>query len=315
MTPLSLNPSNLNARLPDSSLNASSLNPTSLNSNDEENFSDFDQFFSNTESDALEKFLDNLTNPSGSTNPMNLYNNEKSSKPLQFDTMFDLHTMKTFKSNDHESLKKELNAAFSYPIDYISNDHLSHHQQTQNRQHHQEQQQQQQQQQTQENFSPSSSSSSPNFQLPTPNDSRQLSSSNIMYNYKNDQLNSPPEDKKRPIYENDEFSPKRRRRSSNKHLLTLEQKRLNHSHSEQKRRQLCKLAYERCLKLIIDIESFNKLPNNLLNKKSKRAKLNKEGLPNLSKHSALIRISAEISLIYCKNQELKKLINDHQIKI
>lgn len=133
---------------------------------------------------------------------------------------------------DHESLKKELNEAFSYPVER----------------------------------------SNLPFQLPTPD------------------------------------SPKKKKRSNNKHLLTLEQKRLNHTHSEQKRRQLCKSAYERCLKLIIDIEKFNALPSNLLNKKSKRAKLNKQGLPNLSKHSALTRISEEILTIREKNDKLKQLL-------
>jgi|ThiBiot_300_plan_2_1041538.scaffolds.fasta_scaffold10207_1 hypothetical protein len=271
------------------------------------NAPEFDQFFSNTESDALEKFLENLTNPSGSSNPMTFYNNldnnhhmDTSKKSLGFDTMFDFHTMKSFPeksiqhndSKDHEILKKELTEAFSYPMKPMHNDQFV-----------------------------SSSSSSPNFQLPTPCDSRQSSATTIMYDYKREQLNSPPaENKKRTLDmgnddedlsdDSNSFGAKKRRRSSNKHLLTVEQKRLNHSHSEQKRRQLCKLAYERCLRLIIDIDAFNKLPEETTNKKSKRARVNKDGLPNLSKHTALIRISAEIMTIQEKNEKLKKLIHD-----
>lgn len=102
---------------------------------------------------------------------------------------------------------------------------------------------------------------------------------------------------------------KKRRRSSNKPLLSLEQKRLNHSHSEQKRRQLCKLAYQRCLELIIDLDAFNKLPElNESERKSKRARINKDGLPNLSKHNALIRISNEMILIKTMNENLEKFI-------
>jgi hypothetical protein len=104
---------------------------------------------------------------------------------------------------------------------------------------------------------------------------------------------------------------KKRRRSSNKPLLSIEQKRLNHSHSEQKRRQLCKLAYQRCLELIIDLEAFNKLPElNESERKSKRARVNKDGLPNLSKHNALIRISNEMILIKTMNENLRKFIEN-----
>ncbi|CAK9436493.1 uncharacterized protein LODBEIA_P10510 [Lodderomyces beijingensis] len=103
---------------------------------------------------------------------------------------------------------------------------------------------------------------------------------------------------------------KKRRRSSNKPLLSLEQKRLNHSFSEQKRRQLCKLAYQRCLEQIIDLEAFAKLPElNEAERKSKRARINKEGLPNLSKHGALMRISNEMELIIGLNNRLKNLLN------
>ena len=102
---------------------------------------------------------------------------------------------------------------------------------------------------------------------------------------------------------------KKRRRSNNKPLLSLEQKRLNHSNSEQKRRQLCKQAYQRCLEQIIDLEAFAKLPElDEAERKTKRARVNKEGLPNLSKHGALMRISNEMILIKLLNDELKKLL-------
>ena len=100
-----------------------------------------------------------------------------------------------------------------------------------------------------------------------------------------------------------------------KPLLTLEQKRLNHSHLEQKRRKLCKLAYERCLRLIIDIEKFNALPNPKPEErplKLKRARVNKDGLPNLLKHLALIRISNEIITIQQKNEQLRLLLAQYQ---
>ena len=76
-----------------------------------------------------------------------------------------------------------------------------------------------------------------------------------------------------------------------------------------KRRQLCKLAYQRCLELIIDLDAFNKLPElNESERKSKRARINKDGLPNLSKHNALIRISNEMILIKTMNENLEKFI-------
>ena len=77
------------------------------------------------------------------------------------------------------------------------------------------------------------------------------------------------------------------------------------------RRQLCKFAYQRCLELIIDLDAFNKLPElNESERKSKRARVNKDGLPNLSKHNALIRISNEMILIKSMNDSLKKLIEN-----
>lgn len=281
---------------------------------------DFDKFFSNTESNALELFLDNLANTTNS-NPLQIYNNNNyqnnssntvnntanagtnaQSPGSEFHNMFDLYTMKTFpdmtqnnlkarqfraeskKANsisalpniEHESLKKELTEAFSHP-------HLKSIQNGGLQQN----------------------------QLPTPNESRESSS------FTNHGLS--PDNKRDLDLSMDEDEPiKKRRRSSTKPLLSLEQKRLNHSHSEQRRRQMCKLAYERCLRLIIDIDAFNRLPAETaeMQKKTKRARVNKDGLPNLSKHSALMRISNEIVLIKNSNEELKRAleaagVNDH----
>lgn len=296
--------------------------PKSETKEPEEEDEDFDQFFSNTESNALETFLDSLANPV-SSNPLQLYSKHQSSSisagtpSNEFNDIFDLHTMKAAiptslnnfhfqhkshsMSMEHETLKKELTEAFSHPqLSSLSNTCTS--------------------------KINDSVSTSPQNQLPTPLESRESSSSFLYNNMKGKSSNliTPPSQdneeirKRRYKGEFDEGSSgdenseaKKRRRSSTKPLLSLEQKRLNHSHSEQKRRQMCKLAYERCLRLIIDIEAFNKLPKEAIDtsqRKSKRARVNKEGLPNLSKHNALIRISNEIMLIQNTNQNLKSLL-------
>ena len=127
---------------------------------------------------------------------------------------------------------------------------------------------------------------------------------------KSESVNSRSSSKSSSPNQNGEEPQKKRRRSSNKPLLSLEQKRQNHSYSEQKRRQLCKIAYQRCLERIIDLEAFSKLPEmDEAERKSKRARVNKEGLPNLSKHSALVRISNEMETIIGLNNQLKKLLN------
>lgn len=261
---------------------------------------EFDQFFSNSESNQLEAFLDNLaSNP-----PTHLYNKNKmpsvghdraQSPGTELNDMFDLYTMQTFSKREadhvervrrdtepvspmkqiagnaahgripkaeHELLKKELTEAFSYP-------HLK-----------------------------SFVGQLPQ-QLPTPVESRETSF-----------------DLKRRAEDEDDDEPKRRRRSSSKSLLLLEQKRLNHLHLEQRRRQMCKLAYERCLRLIVNIDAFNKLPPESpeMQKKTKRARVNKDGLPNLSKHSALMRISNEICTIKDANSGLRLLLESKGVK-
>ncbi|KAK6460247.1 hypothetical protein DFJ63DRAFT_242101 [Scheffersomyces coipomensis] len=306
----------------------------------------FDQFFSNTESNALEIFLDNLTN---TANPLQFYNTAAHNPEIP---LFDLHTMKqpTYHSQphqqqpqqvqhqhqqphqltaarlEHENLRQELTDAFSHPS--LKSMSLS---------------------------GPTTLTNNNNSQLPTPVDSRQSSYSNTgshiyvkqhqqqvfpsgmdthNFNNNNDEFDDEDDDEDDSNNDEEMLTPpasdvearklknsssvingtpiKKKRRSSTKPLLSIEQKRLNHSHSEQKRRQLCKLAYQRCLELIIDIDAFNKLPElNEAERKSKRARINKEGLPNLSKHNALVRISNEMLLIKGMNEKLRSLI-EHQ---
>lgn len=143
-------------------------------------------------------------------------------------------------------------------------------------------------------------------QLPTPLDSRQSSSS--------EKRRLSEESSSSGSGNGDWLLPKKRRRSSTRPLLTLEQKRLNHSHSEQKRRLLCKQAYERCLRLITNVEDYKNdlvsaLAVTLLKKKSKRKQINKDGLPNLLKHTALLKVSAEILKIRGKNEKLRELLS------
>ncbi|KAM9905459.1 hypothetical protein OXX79_002166 [Metschnikowia pulcherrima] len=111
-----------------------------------------------------------------------------------------------------------------------------------------------------------------------------------------------------------ESSAKKKRKAA-KPLLSLTQKRLNHSNSEQKRRLLCKEAYDRCLRLVTNVDDYkhdlvSASANSSARKKSKRKQLNKDGLPNLSKHSALLKISNEIIKIQQKNEGLRKLLNE-----
>lgn len=49
-------------------------------------------------------------------------------------------------------------------------------------------------------------------------------------------------------------------------------------------------------------------------KKSKRKQINKDGLPNLSKHTALCKISEEIEKINGKNTQLRAILeaNGHR---
>lgn len=104
----------------------------------------------------------------------------------------------------------------------------------------------------------------------------------------------------------------KRSRLNSKSLLTTEQKRLNHSLLEQKRRLLCREAYERCLRLVTNVEEYKKemaqagQPSS--KKKPSRKQLLKNGLPNLSKHTSLVKISNEITKIQGQNDRLRALL-------
>ncbi|KAI3404457.2 hypothetical protein KGF56_002754 [Candida oxycetoniae] len=360
----------------------------------EEGVDEFDQFFTNTESDALERFLDNLANPSGTGDPLQFYNPHITSpngfhKDLDLDFNFEMHTMKVpsyLRSKNSPDVTSSTHTLIQQHQQHPSFQQ-QHQQQRQQQQQHpshsstyhdtHEQQQQHQISQLQNHYLPTQQQSNDKHMttihmqaLPSPpmieyhinNQSLKrelteafapetLNTQPCLQTKPKSQLVTPPtsgdESKKRQSDEeqeddeSDDENPtlvktrsssssccllnsssssssittieepqKKKRRSSNKPLLSLEQKRLNHSYSEQKRRQLCKLAYQRCLEQIIDLEAFNMLPEcNEAERKSKRARVNKEGLPNLSKHNALIRISNEMQLIIGLNDQLKKLLN------
>lgn len=227
-----------------------------------------DHFFLNTELNALEKFLDNLALSSG--NPLELYNNPQA-PPLPSMYNQPMHTMDRLRKPDNREIPDFVKKEITDAFRHPPVQSLK-------------------------------SFGSEQTQLPTPLDSRQLLALEKR-TLTQLELDSPP------------WLPssKKRRKSSTRPLLTLEQKRLNHSHSEQKRRLLCKQAYERCLRLITNVDDYkNDLVSasavTLLKKKSKRKQINKDGLPNLSKHTALLKVSGEIMKISGKNEELRKLL-------
>ncbi|RCK66161.1 hypothetical protein Cantr_01851 [Candida viswanathii] len=295
---------------------------------EEDDDDDFDQFFTNTESNALEKFLDSLANPISTGDPLQFYNNNNAAAgghPIhntshEIDFNFEMHTMKVPQhlkprsqsaenlipiplpptqppQQDHIQLKKELTEAFASPSAF---NHLPSPNDSLNKMNN-------------DPFLTNKKTKSPTTDTTTKK-SKQL----ITPPTSGDELrkrNSDDDESDDELVKNEDGDVskpmKKRRRSSNKPLLSIEQKRLNHSHSEQKRRQLCKLAYQRCLELIIDLDAFNKLPElNESERKSKRARVNKDGLPNLSKHNALIRISNEMILIKTMNENLRKFIEN-----
>lgn len=292
---------------------------------------DFDQFFSNSESNALSKFLDNLANPLGSFNPISFYPSMPSYSPQHMSEL-DLHTMKPMiptpplRRSPQQSMKAgpmgsdaadldgsrntkynafpHENATHPLSMDVYSrraNDEVKN--------------------ELTEAFShpPSHALAGAGFggspgvsQVPTPSNSRQSSAYALSPKRGIDDVDS-FEGSMSPSSTSATTPPsspplKRRRRTFHKPLLSLEQKRLNHSYSEQKRRQLCKLAYDRCLRLITNEDDY-KESNHEGKKKSKRRHLTKEGLPNLSKYTALSRISNEIMKIQAKNEGLKELLN------
>lgn len=299
-------------------------NPVGSSSND----GNIDHFFLNTESDALEKFLDNMA-LSSSSNPLDLYQNQSSSGS-HGRLMLDMHTMDPVERrvptqrDIPDYIKKEITDAFRHPPvqslkSFGSNDGSLASQQLQQHQHHHQQQQLHLQKEQNHHFTKDNHLQKPagteaiNTQLPTPMDSRQVSNASFgekrsasVFDEDNEGLQSPP------------WSPTlgKRRRSLTKPLLLLEQKRLNHLHSEQKRRLLCKQAYERCLRLITNVDDYkydlvSASAATSSKKKSKRKQINKDGLPNLSKHTALLKVSGEIIKIRNKNDQLRKLIEQY----
>lgn len=253
---------------------------------------DLDQFFSNTELSALEKFLHNLAS-NALANPHELYPQKKQPKmPL----MFDLHTMgpaveRTPQPQENrdmaEKVKRDLTEAFQHhPVQNLKS------------------------------FKPEPVGYE---LLPTPLNSRNPSSTeqnSVDMDHREQLFKREHDDSMDDDDEDDEEAQERKRKRSQKPLLTLEQKRLNHSHLEQKRRMLCKQAYKRCLRLITNVDDYR---NDLVlasavtlsKKKLKRKQINKDGLPNLLKHTALLKISHEIIKIRSKNERLRNLIEQH----
>lgn len=255
--------------------------------------SNIDHFFLNTESDALEKFLDNMA-LSSNNNPLDFYNNQPSAPNGRL--MLDMHTMDPTEEKSQtqreipDYIKKEITDAFRHPPvqslkSFGSADPITLEEKK------------------------LSLAQPVNTQLPTPMDSRQVSSASC-----GDKRSSSAVEEEEGL-QSPPWSPTlgQRRRSLTKPLLSLEQKRLNHLHSEQKRRLLCKQAYERCLRLITNVDDYkydlvSASAATSSKKKSKRKQINKDGLPNLSKHTALLKVSGEIIKIRNKNEQLRKLI-------
>lgn len=105
----------------------------------------------------------------------------------------------------------------------------------------------------------------------------------------------------------DEATPPKRLHSAKKQLLSVEQKRLNHSHSEQRRRQLCKLAYERCLRLVSNGTSQSS-SSGITKKRIRGRQCSDCGASNMSKHTALVKIGDEICKIQKQNKALRDLL-------
>lgn len=266
---------------------------------DDDSHDELDHFFSSTESNALDKFLDNLAS-SNLANPLDLYNHGQPVTPQ----LFDLHTIgmaeqKLFVPGTYFSVKAP--ESFTHPAVH--------------------------------NFGaletlpsglpselpaglpselPSALPSKFPSELPSKFPSALPSALPAMRSTRLATVDKPteaPQDQDARWRSPEE--PKKRKLS--KELLTLAQKRLNHSHSEQRRRLLCKQAYERCLRLVTNVDDYK---NELVlasaltsaSKNSKRKQINKDGLPNLSKHAALLKISLEIIKIREKNEKLQQLI-------
>lgn len=251
------------------------------------NTDNVDQFFSNTESDAIERFLDNLANGT-------LSNNDKDDTTFDSEVYSRLNPQLIFPDISADEVKKEITDAFQHPPVsslrsfgttgmFAMNQPIAH-----------------QGLELQTPLIPSASSTCPKLKS---NVSRSVSPTDTYGSKRSsDDLDT---------LERISKCSRPNGNGNGKNLLTTEQKRLNHSLLEQKRRLLCREAYERCLRLVTNVEEYKKelaqaLP--LSKKKPSRKQLIKNGLPNLSKHTSLLKISNEITKIQGQNERLRALL-------
>lgn len=241
-----------------------------------------DQFFSHTESDAIERFLDNLA---GETLPQN----DPNGAVMGMEAWYENRMPHDFFNQDvsASAVKREITDAFQHPA--VSSLRSFGSSMKQPEEH---------------------SISADSMKLFEPFVS--TSTGHI------DRSVSPMDTSsyKRPHDSDSGSSPghaAKRSKIITKGLLSSEQKRLNHSLLEQKRRLLCREAYERCLQLVIDVEEYKRemaVTSNLPSskRKSSRKQLLKNGLPNLSKHTSLVKISSEIGKLKSQNDQLRALL-------
>lgn len=242
-----------------------------------------DQFFSHTESDAIERFLDDLAGE----NPQQ---NDTTGGLIAMQPWYDSGIPQDFFSSQisANAVKKEITDAFQHPAVSSLRSFGS------------------LMKQPEEHPMVAVQQNSKSFEQAVPSMRRNIERSV-----------SPTDTKasKRSFESESSSSPDqsaKRCKVSTKSLLSTEQKRLNHSLLEQKRRLLCREAYERCLQLVIDVEEYKRemahasLPSS--KRKSSRKQLLKNGLPNLSKHTSLVKISSEIGKLKGQNDQLRALL-------
>lgn len=250
---------------------------------------DVDQFFSNTESNALESFFDSLANGALSSD-----NKDSHIDPL--DTWYAPRVDQQFYASNlsADDVKKEITHAFQHPP-------------------------------------VSSLRSFGNVQVPATGDDSSIINTHQGMNLVQPNASYPVEfskklidsellgslvttsSSKRSFDFESSSSPEqsnKKNKLATKGLLSNEQKRLNHSLLEQKRRLLCREAYERCLKLVTNAEEYKREMTAGLGTKKKpsRKQLIKNGLPNMSKHTSLMKISDEISKLQEQNGRLRALV-------
>lgn len=255
------------------------------------NTDDADQFFSNTESDAIERFLDNLANGTISKNEKN------ASRLDSVEPFYDsrLNQQLYFSDLSADDVKKEITDAFQHPpvsslrgfgasATFTMNQPVSAVNQSFDLQH------------------PLISTGSSTL--------NRLSNNNVSRSVSPTDTCGSKRSRSSDDYDNSDHVSKCSKLNG-KSLLSTEQKRLNHSLLEQKRRLLCREAYERCLRLVTNVEEYKRemalaLPSS--KKKPSRKQLIKNGLPNLSKHTSLLKISNEITRIQGQNERLRALL-------